>query len=72
MTTTAAQRIAELRAIVAAQHERLVDKDRVIERLETLLAKLRQQRFGASSERHLGQGELHLFDEAEGVMPLEN
>jgi transposase len=36
-----------------------------IEHLEALLRRMNHQRFGASSEKHPGQAELHLFNEAE-------
>ncbi len=36
-----------------------------IEHLEALLRRMNQQRFGSSSEKHPGQAELHLFNEAE-------
>jgi len=42
-----------------------------IEHLEALLRRMNHQRFGTSSEKHPGQAELHLFNEAELIALAE-
>src|SRR4029079_15211973 len=52
-----------LRALILAQHEQLVSRDREIEHLKLLLAKLHRMQFGRKSEklqRQIDQLELRL------------
>ena len=58
--TTMRARIAELESTIAG-NRRLIDK------LEDVIARLMQRHWGRSSEKHPGQGELSLFNEAELV-----
>ena len=55
----------EAEARLEKAERRLEGKSRLIERLEQRIADLGQARWGRSSERHPGQGELSLFNEAE-------
>jgi len=61
--------VAELKAmvlsVVGQANQALQHKQLRIELLEEKLRLLQQQRFGASSEKHPGQGELQLWNEAE-------
>jgi len=55
---------------IEAQRTTISTKQTTIERLEALLQRFQQQRFGKSSEKHPGQAELQLFNEAE-LLQLE-
>lgn len=50
---------------IEQQNEKLSTKQSLIERLEEQLRQLQQHRFGKRSEKHPGQAELQLFNEAE-------
>jgi transposase len=57
--------IEQLRARLIIAEKKLSDKQLLIEKLEQTIADLAQRHWGRSSERHPGQGELSLFNEAE-------
>ena len=59
------QTIDSQAAQLDTQHSRLRFQQTRIEQLEQKLHFLQHARFGASSEKHLGQGDLQLFNEAE-------
>ena len=57
--------IDALKRIIEQQQQKLHAKDSVIARMQTLLDRFQQQRFGPRSEKHPGQGEMQFFNEAE-------
>ena len=59
------RQLAETEARLEKAERSLRDRDRLIDRLERRIRELVHARWGRSSERHPGQGELSLFDEAE-------
>jgi len=72
------QHLQQHAQVVAQQTQSLANKEAEIkqqisriEHLEALLRRMNQQRFGSSSEKHPGQAELHLFNEAELVALAE-
>lgn len=54
-----------LRQRLIAAEKQLVGKSRIIEKQEEIIAQLAQRHWGRSSEKHPGQSELSLFNEAE-------
>jgi len=56
-----------LKDIIRQQHEQLHSKSLLIDRMQTMLDRFKQQRFGTSSEKHPDQSEMAFFNEAELV-----
>lgn len=54
-----------LRQRLIAAEKQLIGKTQIIEKLEEMIAQLAQRHWGRSSEKHPGQSELSLFNEAE-------
>ena len=59
--------VEELRRRLLAAERELGQKRYLIDKLEEIIARLQHRAWGRSSERHPGQGELTLFEEAELV-----
>ena len=59
--------VDELRRRLVAAERQLGQKTYLIDKLEEIIARLQHRSWGASSERHPGQAELSLFDEAEVI-----
>ena len=57
--------VAVMRARIAALEAELAGSRRLIDKLEDIIRRLAQRHWGRSSEKHPGQGELSLFNEAE-------
>ena len=66
----ARQDLAQRQQAISKHLKTISNKQSTIEQLEAQLRSLQQQRFGKSSEKHPGQAELQLFNEAE-LLQLE-
>ena len=67
MNTGQIDDIEAMRARIVELERALAGSRRLIDKLEDVIARLAQRHWGRSSERHPGQGELSLFNEAELV-----
>ena len=57
--------VEKLKDIIEKQREMLHSKALLIDRMQTMLERYKQQRFGSSSEKFAGQAEFQFFNEAE-------
>ena len=64
--------VDQLKAIIEKQREALHSKSLLIDRMQTLLDRFKQQRYGSSSEKFTGQEELQFFNELELLAASEH
>ncbi len=64
--------VDKLKDIITEQQKMLQSKSLLIDRMQVMLDRFKQQRFGASSEKFPGQHEIQFFNEAELLAHKQN